>query len=172
LTDKKRQSSLSFSVLINRLQAEIQTILSAVHFCGENDFPIDGHIEERLQQLVKSIDVLETLKREGWELTEKAEGNYHLTSRLNFDLIRYNIVRDAVELNKLRYSSWHAPFYYSEHDAFELKLPCGFLIFLKAKHSPIPSLPFDKLKLIRLKNGFTWLTEETLKRLSQYLKRF
>jgi len=158
-------------VLINRFRAEIQTILSAIHFCVERDFPIDGEVEERLQKLVKTIDVLETLRQKGWKLTEKPEGNYSLTSRLNLDLIRYNIVRDAIELNKLRYSSWHAPDYYPESDTFELMLPCGFLIFLKAKHSPIPSLPFDKLKLVRLQNGFTWLTEETLKRIYQHLNR-
>jgi len=171
MSDENQQVPLSFSVLINRFKAEIQTILSAVHFAGEQNFPIHGEIEERLEKLVKTINVLETLKKQGWELTEKPEGTYRLTSRLSLDLIEYNIVKDAVELNKLRHSSWYAPIYYHCSDTFELKLPCGLDIFLKAQHQPVPSLPFDKLHLVKLKDGFTWLTEETLKRLYQYLNR-
>jgi len=161
----------SFSVLINQHLAEIQAILKAVSFASSQEFPIDPRIERRLSNLVKALEKLEILKQEEWRLVGKPEGDSFEADRLTRALIRYNIVRDAQRLTELQCCSWHHIEYYPSLDCFELKLDSDVRIYLKAKHLPLPSLPFDKLRLVRLRNGFTWLSEETLKRIYQYLNR-
>jgi len=171
MSSDKPSAPLSFSVIINRHIAEIQSILRALHYSASHDFPIDSEIEGRLQNLAASLERLQTLEKEGWELTEKPNGNSFLVHRLSTKLIKHDIVRDAVRLQELRCCAWHSVEYYPTEDVFELKLPSGIYLYLKAKHLPLPALPFDKLKLVKLKDGFTWLSEETLKQLYQYLNR-
>jgi len=171
MVKNKQQAPLSFSVLINRHKAEIQRILQAVSFASSKDFPIHERVEERLSELVKALDVLDVLEKQKWELVKRPTGKSINLTSLTLELIRYEIIVDVVQLNNLRCCSWHSPEYYPQEDVFELRLPSGIYVFLRAKHQEMPKLPFDKLKLVKLKNGFTWLSEDVLKRLHLYLNR-